>query len=166
MAIVLIGSFLFWPVMWLELEFTDGTSVRDVERTATKDGESFSIRYIHSVELSPVTEYFTLDKTGAVVLTGTRYHGFGAGLPTDAGEGTFARDGGAFVISGLQRTIGELRVRLSPINEYTVVHRGRVYEWPSASVAARLVVRGVRSGRLPVWLAELAASTGLVERGR
>lgn len=152
--------FLFWPVMWLELELTDGSATRQVKRIATAVGEPFSIRFVHSVELRPVTEYFVLDEAGALVLTGTRYYGFGAGLPTDGGEGTFAMDGDAFVIRGLQREIGELQVRLSPLNEYAVVHRNRSYDWPNASSGARLRLRGVRTGRLVGWLGRV------VERSR
>lgn len=157
-AIGAAGLFLFWPVMWLELELTDGDGMRRMERVVTKVGEPFSVQFIHSVELRPVVEYFTIDERGEIVLTGTRFQGFGAGLPTDGGDGTFFQQGDAFVITGLHRPVGELRVRLHPMNEYTVSHRRRTYKWPNASAGARLTLRGMRAGRLVGWL------TGLVER--
>lgn len=159
-AVAGLTWFLFGPVLWLEFEFTDSDAIRSVKHIRTAVGEPFELRYVHSVEKTPVSEYFTLNETGAVVLTGTRFHGFGAGLPTDGAEGTFSRDGDAFVISDWERLIGQLRVRLSPMNEYTLIHGHRTYDWPEASVGARLAVRGFRAGRLTVWL------SALVERGR
>src|SRR5690625_2404611 len=156
----LAGWFLFWPVPWLELELTDGDGLRHTTRLATTTNEPFAVRFIHSVELHPVLEYFTLNEHGEVILTGTRYYGFGAGLPTDGGEGVFAMDGDAFVIEGLHRPIGQLRIRPDPMNDYTVLHRGREYRWPEALPGARLTVRGIRSGRLALWL------TGAIAGGR
>lgn len=150
---------LFWPTLWLELELNDDGR-RCTRRLPAKADEPFAVRFIHSVELHPVNEYFVLDRKGDVVLTGTRYYGFGAGLPTDGGEGVFSTDGDAFVIRDLHRPIGQLHIRLHPMNEYTVLHRGREYTWPEAEAGARLTVRGIRSGRLAVWLA------GAIERRR
>lgn len=155
-----LSCWLFWPVLWLELELTDGAAIRHVIRMRTATEEAFAVRFIHSVELHPVTEYFVLDDDGSVVLTGTRYKGFGAGLPTDAGEGTFFRDGDVFIIEGWRRKVGDLRIRLSPANEYAVIHRNKEHRWPDAASGARLTVRGVRSGRLTT------ALTKLVERSR
>lgn len=159
-AALIVGWYLFWPVPWLELQLTDADGSRQTTRVVTAAEEPFAVRFIHSVELRPVTEYFTLDRDGAVVLTGAHYYGFGAGLPTDAGEGTFSMDGDAFVISGLRRRLGRLTLRLSPLNEYEVLHRGRHHRWPEASAGARLTIQSTRAGRLAVWL------TGAIEGGR
>lgn len=147
-----MAAFLLYPVRWLELEATYADNGRTLRRVPAAAGDAFSISYIHSVEQHEVVELFSLTETDHIVLTGTRYRGFGAGLPTDAGEGTFRLEGDEFVIEGLHRQLDELQLRLNPINDYTLRHRRETYRWPDAPSGSRLRIRTVRAGRLPSWL--------------
>ena len=45
-----------------------------------KDGESFTVEYTHSVQLTPVSETYIIDK-GRVILVESYFESYGAGLP-------------------------------------------------------------------------------------
>lgn len=45
-----------------------------------KDGESFTIEYTHSVELTPVSETYIIDKN-KIILIESHFKSYGAGLP-------------------------------------------------------------------------------------
>ncbi len=47
----------------------------------TKDGDSFTIEYTHSVQLTPVTETYTIDGYD-IILNETTFKSYGAGLPS------------------------------------------------------------------------------------
>jgi len=68
-----------------------------------REGEQFSVSYIHSVNKSPVTEYYQV--SGAdIYLTALRFRAFGAGMPTKPDEGQSMRiDGDDMVIDGFSR---------------------------------------------------------------
>lgn len=46
-----------------------------------KDGESFTVEYIHSVQLTPVSEIYTIDKNN-IILSESYFQSYGAGLPS------------------------------------------------------------------------------------
>lgn len=47
-----------------------------------KKGDSFSVEYIHSVQLTPVIEVYTVDVKGKIVLKESYFNSYGAGLPS------------------------------------------------------------------------------------
>ncbi len=58
--------------------------------------ESFSIRWTHSVEKEDWEEFFHV-KNNEIILTSTRFKTFGAGVPDDAGEETYIKDGWVYM---------------------------------------------------------------------
>lgn len=63
------GGLLFWPVTVLEFENAErGTVVR----FHVEAGDAFSVTYRHSIHRQPVTEEFSVGRTGELVLTGVR----------------------------------------------------------------------------------------------
>lgn len=76
LAISLI--YLFFPIKTLQASnFKNGQYLKSWK---IKNGEIFSIEYIHSVEQSPVIENFLIDGKD-IILQDTYFHSFGAGLP-------------------------------------------------------------------------------------
>lgn len=68
-------------------------SGRELRVGYLNQGEKFEIRYIHSVDRLPVYEEFQLIN-GELVLTGTRFLSFGAGLGTPARDFCAAKASG------------------------------------------------------------------------
>ena len=85
----------------------------------------FGIGYRHSVEKSPVVEWFEVSPGTdgpRIVLKATEYRSFGAGLPTDAPAGArFRRDGDRFLIEGLDVPVPSLVVRPLALSEHVLI---------------------------------------------
>ena len=72
----------------------------------------FSTRFIHSVQKTPVEEYFEVnDECNGFILISTRYQSFGVGLPFLASDGTFKREGDSFIMENMNRRIDVLNLR-------------------------------------------------------
>ena len=84
-------------------------------------GLAFSTRFIHSVQKTPVEEYFTVnDSIDGFVLHSTRYQSFGVGLPFLSTEGAFRQEGDWFVMDGMERNIPVLTLRPGVGTELTL----------------------------------------------
>lgn len=46
-------------------------------------GDKFHIKYIHSVQLVPVTEIYSIDDKNNIILEESYFHSYGAGLPAN-----------------------------------------------------------------------------------
>lgn len=109
-------------------------------------GESFSIRYIHSVNLSPVTD--SLEWTGTVlVLRSTCFTSFGAGMPVlSDGIGTsFENTEEGFLLSGIDKvqTDNCIPIMLQTVPDHCLLYRGeeirlRALTGGNAYIAARV----------------------------
>ena len=77
-----------------------------------KAGMPFSTRFIHSVQKTPVEEFFVVDdKCSGFILRSTRYHSFGVGLPFLSSDGNFRREGNDFIMDDMNRRIKTLDLR-------------------------------------------------------
>lgn len=56
-------------------------------------GDEFTMRWIHSVELTPWEEIFRIDENYNIVLDRTRFQNFGAGVPDAIGSEVYIKDG-------------------------------------------------------------------------
>ena len=82
-------------------------------------GDTFSIEFIHSVNKSPVIDYFEIREDGIYGIK-TVYYGFGAGVPTDLGEGqklTYGEDG-SIIISGFDLKLSNLIYRVGTVSDH------------------------------------------------
>ena len=74
-------------------------------------GDRFSTGYVHSVELSPVREFYRLDQDYRMVLTGTTFRSSNVGLPYAAfGQEVFHTEADGFRITNMHRVIPRLLI--------------------------------------------------------
>jgi len=73
----------------------------------------FVLTYVHSVEKTPVYEYYEVLKDNLLHLYKTRYMSLGTGLPSQA-EGRFLIKDGVFEME-ISRTFKRISLRVSPI---------------------------------------------------
>lgn len=106
-----------------ELVIRDARSSEVVWSGELDEGESFSIRYIHSVDKLPVHEFYT-NEDGELILTGIKVIDFGAGLDY-VGEGDLRMEGKWTYIDNLQRKIDSLPLRVGSIADHTLIYRGK-----------------------------------------
>jgi hypothetical protein len=73
-----------------------------------KPGERFATKYIHSVEKSPVWEYFVVDRKYRIVLEETTFSSCNTGLPSVVDNESFHHEGERFRISHMNRILPAL----------------------------------------------------------
>jgi len=127
------------------LEFTNLSSNEIVLHLPLRIDETFTIRYIHSVDQSPVFEVFELDQEGALALQATYFKMFGAGMGHWQGRGVVDFDGEWTWIRDIHETLGSFILRVgSPSVDHTLLYRGQEIPLSRKWAGKRLHVTVVR----------------------
>lgn len=105
---ILILLFLNFYIITV-LEARDFRSNEYLRSWRVKEGASFIIAYIHSVELCPVTETYVIND-GEIILKETYFESFGAGLPASTPY-TFEMKNKGFRIYNIDEVIDNLVYR-------------------------------------------------------
>ena len=82
-------------------------------------GDRFAVTFIHSVNKSPVIDWFVIRNDG-IYGEKTVYYGFGAGVPTELEEGqtlTYGDDG-SMIISGIDIKMKDLIYRVGTVSDH------------------------------------------------
>lgn len=86
-----------------------------------EEGGEFSVRFIHSVNKSPVEDKYRIEN-GEIVVYETVYYNFGAGVQTELEDGqtlTYGDDG-AMIVSGFNKPIADLSYNVSPVYDHVL----------------------------------------------
>jgi len=127
-------------------------TVRDHENGALilalplKEGESFDLRYTHSVNLSDVTD--TIERRNdLLVCTQTLFTAYGVGIPVLAdGIGTdFIQTDEGFLITGIDHAQDSIPVLTQPFPNQRILHRGEEISLVEAAGSGRVVELRVES---------------------
>ena len=115
-AAVLLVAFdiLSAPALFLQ---ADGKKI--VLARQIRDEVPVTIRFIHSVQKTPVEEFLTAHADGHFHLSGTRYQSHGVGLPFLPEEGAFRQEGEYFILD-MERDYAELSLRTGVGTELTI----------------------------------------------
>ena len=101
---IIIIILFFIPVYTLDLmPFSDGEIIF---KQKVQPGDKFTLKYTHSVALTPVWEIFIIDKDYQIILIETDFLDHGAGLPYSAfDQEIFVEEEGRFKIKNMHRVI-------------------------------------------------------------
>ena len=88
---------------------------------------AFTIRFLHSVQKTPVWENLQVEQDGTLTLLSTRYQSFGVGLPFLESEGDFHEEGDYFVFDHMNRHFPQLTLRTGVGTRLTLSVAGREY---------------------------------------
>jgi hypothetical protein len=100
------------------LEIRDAESGRVYGKWPLEDNGEFAIEFVHSVNQSPVREFFGAEN-GVIRLKAVRFFSFGAGMQSDLEDGlSMSRDGGAIVISGYKTSFKELAYIVGTVSDH------------------------------------------------
>lgn len=112
--------FVLSPVLlqpWLFL-YGGGRHMLDVPVRA---GTAVTIRFIHSVQKTPVWEYLSVnDRADGFCLHKTKYQSFGVGLPFMESDGSFRHEGDYFIMDHMERPFPQLHLRTGVGTRLTV----------------------------------------------
>lgn len=106
------------------LELGDRTSGELLASYRLSPGGEFSVSFIHSVNQSPVEDFYRVEE-GEFLVYQTLYYHFGAGVQTQLEEGqvlTEQEDGG-MLLENLDQIISPLLYNISPVYDH-VLHIG------------------------------------------
>jgi hypothetical protein len=85
--------------------------------------KNFTITFVHSIERTPVSEIYSIDEDGKIILNEVRFYSLGTGLPFSS-DGTFKNENGQFVIKE-KKSFSSLLLRVSPIPGHALIAEGR-----------------------------------------
>ena len=104
-----------------------GTEKKAVAIVNAEENLPLTINFTHSVQKTPVIEELEF-KGGEFILLRTKYKSQGVGLPFDAGDGKFYRDGDWFIFDDMNRRFKNLELRTGKGTQLKVTLNGREYE--------------------------------------
>ena len=96
-----------------------GTENATVAVINAEENLPLTIEFMHSVQKTPVIEYLNF-QSGEFVLQRTKYKSQGVGLPFDASDGNFHRDGEWFVMDDMNRHFKNLELRTGKGTRLTI----------------------------------------------
>jgi hypothetical protein len=91
-----------------------------------KPEDEFTVKWIHSVELTPWEEIFRIDEEYNMVLDRTRFQNFGAGVPDAIGTESYIKDG-YLTYGGIDQIMPLLPYGISNFAEHTFIFNDREY---------------------------------------
>ena len=117
---VAAAVFFYCRAGWFTLRNADTGEL--YQRYLVHDGDEFSIGFIHSVNKSPLTDYYEF-RGHEIYVVKTVYYGFGAGVQTELEEGQHLEygDDGSMIITGFDRKIPDLIYIVGTISDHTMV---------------------------------------------
>jgi len=116
---VLIGSLI--PVNVLEVSNFNDDEV--MLRKRVEPGFTFTTLITHSVHLTPVYEYYKIDSSGDIILTGTKFVDLGWGVPSTYDYVTIFDDN-MLELRDMDIPIDWLPFRVSVINNSKLIFNG------------------------------------------
>ncbi len=126
--IIIVAALLLVKPTYLVLKNTDTGEV--YEKWKISEISTFEVEFIHSVNKTPVADIYEV-KDNTIILSATRYRGFGAGVPTSL-EGHQVLefdDEGNMIITGYDLTlpkvsyvVGTVYDHILTINETTSIN--------------------------------------------
>lgn len=116
---ICILLWLSWPRPWLVIRHEGDPRWAFPGEAGTR----FTLRWMHSVEKEDWEEWFQVQSNGSIIITGTRFKTFGAGVPAHAGKETHLKAGWV-VMTGIDRVVDPLAVQAAMAEHYRLIYDG------------------------------------------
>jgi|HigsolmetaAR206D_1030411.scaffolds.fasta_scaffold01335_10 hypothetical protein len=126
--LVIIGVSLFIPFKEA-LVFEHQNQGKIMAYLGIKIKDRFTIRYTHSVHLTPVIEDYYVNEKNEIVQTKETYERFGIGMPNNAiGDEIFTHKGNKYIISNMHRVFPYIDLRVGQVvANHTLIFKGKSY---------------------------------------
>ena len=132
----------------LELTVTPVAGGHPLLAAPLRPEERFTLRYVHSVDRSPIWEVHSVDGTGRIYVEEERFVMVGAGMGDLPGRGRWTGSDGLQSIQDMHYPVGEFVLRVgSPGVDHTVLWRDT-----ETNLSARAAGKAVRVSARPVSL--------------
>ena len=118
-----------------------GDAKKIITVTDAKKNLSLKIKFIHSVQKTPVLEELVFDGENFILLR-TVYQSHGVGLPFLESDGTFREEDGKFIFENMNRKIESLELRTGKGTELCIELDKKVFElYKIFPAGTKIVVR-------------------------
>jgi len=136
----------FLPLSTLEVRDVDDNRV--LFSTTVSKGQTFEIRYIHSVEKTPVAGIFKVSDGNKIGVEETIFSSYGAGLPFDTPREDITFQGDQMRIRHHGIVMDRLRIFISPFTKQQFSYSGRAVD---LSLAKEGHIVEIRVRRIPLF---------------
>ncbi|RCW60285.1 uncharacterized protein DUF1850 [Halanaerobium sp. ST460_2HS_T2] len=126
LSLLLIVIFSLFVFKVNVLQIIDYQEDKLIWQKRAEEGAEFSIKYLHSVARTPVIEFFEI-KDGKILLTGTEYESYGAGLPTEAVRGEYLVKDDKFIIKDIDQYLPEILLRVSDYAKHEFIFKENTF---------------------------------------
>lgn len=120
-VVVIIATSVFYYHALLSpcLILKDGATGRELAAFPVREGEEFSVTFIHSVNQTPVTDVYQI-RAGEIYVVRTIYYSFGAGVQTQIEPGQTLEYGpdGSMIVSGFNRRMARLSYIVGTVSDH------------------------------------------------
>jgi hypothetical protein len=125
-VIIAASVFIYYQVSIPCLLLKDGDTGKLIAAYPVKEGDRFSITFIHSVNQSPVTDVYEI-RSGKIYVVQTTYYSFGAGVQTEIEEGQILEYGedGSMTVRGFERRMDSLSYIVGTVSDHMLEINGK-----------------------------------------
>ncbi len=124
-----------------QLVVSDFSTTEIIAALPVKAGDRFTIRYIHSVDKTPIFEEFRLDLKQGLVLEKTWFTMFGAGLGHWPGHGDLSQDKEWITIDNIEQPLGSFILRIGALSVgHTIIYHDREINLSRRAPGVRVLV--------------------------
>lgn len=138
--LAIIAAAMLFPLTSTPKIFV-GTEHATVAVVDAREGLPLTIEFIHSVQKTPVIEELEFH-AGEFILRRTIYQSQGVGLPFDAADGNFRREGNYFIMDDMNRPVKNLELRTGKGTRLRITLDGKTFElYKKFPVGTKIVVK-------------------------
>ena len=139
-GLTLAASYVLASPVYM-LDMVDFDNSKMLLSVPLNKGEIFSIWYMHSVDVSPVVEVFSLNSEGCIQLEETYFKMFGAGMGHWEGHGTVIKDGSWTKIKDIKEPLQPFILRIGQRGvDHTLIYRDQKINLSARAAGRRVVV--------------------------
>ena len=108
------------------LVLRNGDTNAEYDRFRVKEGDEFSVTFIHSVNKYPLTDVYEI-RDHKIYVIRTIYNNFGAGVQTEieAGQTLTYDENGEMVVSGFDKEMPYLSYIVGTVSDHTLTLHGK-----------------------------------------
>jgi len=121
-AVILIiaaSALIYYSLSHPCLILRDRETGKELAAYPVREGDEFSITFVHSVNNSPVTDVYEI-RCRDIYVVRTIYYSFGAGVQTEIKEGQTLEYGedGSMIVSGFNRRMDKLSYIVGTVSDH------------------------------------------------
>jgi hypothetical protein len=127
-AILFLGTLIFTTPLILRFTIANPNNGKVIFECKMNPGDSFKVSYIHSVNRSPIDDYFVIGADYDIILVRTVFRSFGAGVPSEPEPGQVWRQfPDRIEIDRINRSLPDYRLFVGGVSDHRFTFKNRTF---------------------------------------